>query len=141
MRSPQTVFEYQRARAWLYFIFYAGLIVFLSNQPGNPNIPLPFPHFDKLVHLVEYFVFATFLERALSYTIRGRTTWPTVIITALFAASDEVHQYFIPYRSMDIMDWLTDMVACGMATASFRYLHPGLWRRNEVEQTLDGKNS
>ena len=73
MPSSETVAAYHRTRAWVFFVLYCGVIFFLSHQPGNPNYVPPFRHFDKLVHFVEYMVFAIFLSRALAYSGRKRT--------------------------------------------------------------------
>lgn len=135
MPTATTVREYKRMRAWTYAIFYSLLIVFMSHQPGRPDIQLPFPYFDKLVHFIEYFVFATFWQRALSYHVKGSLVWWGLGITALFGASDEFHQHFVAYRSCDIFDWLADMAGASAACLAYHWLHPER-RRKEKEELI-----
>ncbi len=124
-------YELERARTWLYFVLFCGLIIFLSHQPGDPtHIPL-FPHFDKVIHFIEYFVFGVLLQRALAaQTILSleesynRLIFVVLSVTALFAASDEIHQYFVPFRTMSIWDWLTDLVGAGFSIVVFQATRP-----------------
>ena len=67
----------------------------------------------KLAHLTEYAILAALLWRAL----RGGTRWQvkisilffgTWIACAIFAASDEFHQSFVPSRTSSPIDLMTD---------------------------------
>ena len=69
---------------------------------------------DKLLHLLVYFVFGFLTHRALNNDsagtwLRSRASLVTVLIVALYGASDEYHQYWVPGRSMDIFDWVADV--------------------------------
>lgn len=117
--------EIERGRAWIYFLLYCGLITYMSHQPGDPMAVMPFPHFDKLIHFCEYFVFAILFQRALALQgIERGNDWSAAKlcalvlgVTAAFGAFDEVHQYFVPFRTMDILDWCADLLG-----ASFGFL-------------------
>ena len=69
----------------------------------------------KLGHVIEYAVLATLLWRALRHgTPRERrmsilfvATW---LACAIFAASDEVHQSFVPSRTASFKDVMVDAV-------------------------------
>jgi VanZ family protein len=70
----------------------------------------------KLGHLTEYAILATLLWRAL----RGGTRWQmkmsilflvAVLACAIFAASDEFHQSFVPSRTSSPQDVMIDI--CG----------------------------
>jgi VanZ family protein len=81
--------------------------------------------FDKAIHFTIYFLFAFFTYRALRYQNRfpllaRRALLFTVILIALYGASDEVHQFFVPGRQADVLDLLADtMGAC--------FLVAGVW--------------
>lgn len=34
----------------------------------------------------------------------------TIIITSLYGVSDEVHQYFVPNRECEVLDWAADFI-------------------------------
>jgi VanZ family protein len=46
----------------------------------------------------------------------------TVIAAALYGASDEFHQYFVPHRSCDAADWAADLLG-GSAAAVLYYIY------------------
>ncbi len=123
--------ELMKTRVWIFFGVYCCLITYLSHQPGDPSIVPPFPHFDKLVHFIEYFLFAILLQRALYVqSPQKRAESPKSIFmivlacTAVFAAFDEIHQYFIPFRTMDILDWIADMLGASFGLIIFQAARP-----------------
>jgi VanZ family protein len=66
----------------------------------------------KLGHWGEYFVFALLVLRALRRQWRGyaklyHNAW-TIGIVFLYAASDELHQVFVPHRTASFADVLLD---------------------------------
>ena len=110
------VSDAERSRIWMTFLLYAGLIIYLSHQPGNPNAVLPFPHFDKLIHFIEYGVFGIFFARAIA-TVTDKKI-PIIVLggSLLFAISDEYHQSFVPFRYPDVWDVVYDMLGVGCAS-------------------------
>ena len=113
--------EYHRGRAWILFLLYAGLIFFLSHQPGDPSRLPPFPHFDKFEHFIAYFVFATLLQRALYYSdIRRLMMAITLGAAILYGISDEFHQSFIPNRQADFFDLVFDTLGAAFGILTFQ---------------------
>ena len=96
----------------LYLLMLAGwvaLTLTLTSIP-HPKFGPSFPGADKLVHFCFYGV-AGFLF-VLWRRETGTGAAAAVILAALFAALlgavDEVHQQWIPGRSMDLLDWAAD---------------------------------
>jgi VanZ family protein len=80
----------------------------------------------KCAHLAEYALLAVLLWRALRKPRRGRARpwrWSeagaALALTALYAASDEVHQLFVPSRGASVWDVLLDTLggAAGLLCA------------------------
>lgn len=92
------------------------IAIFISSHQSRPfTLDLGLNWNDKILHLIGYFVFGVSLLLA---TVGLRYEWSNkkiifwvLLIGAIYGASDELHQYFIPGRSCDIFDWLTDCVA------------------------------
>jgi len=89
-------------RRWLPLIVWIVMIFGLSSIPGLSSDDLRFPTgFDKIVHFIEYAIFAMLYYRGLSYG-GVRIRWSIVIIVILsgiaFAALDEMYQSYIPRR-------------------------------------------
>lgn len=114
---------------WFYLLPapLAAVLIFLSSNQEKVDIPdLGFDAQDKLYHALGYFVFGVCLGmfyigiRSASNVKRTRVL---VFLTgALYAASDELHQYFVPGRQCDVFDWMADMLGVAIALLLFKYL-------------------
>lgn len=52
---------------------------------------------------------------ALRHALQPRLPWIAASLTAAFAASDEIHQLWVPRRGGHVSDWLIDMLGVAMA--------------------------
>jgi VanZ family protein len=72
---------------------------------------------DKLLHFIEYGGLAVLWYRA--FAGEGVTTVTAALLAlaaaSLYAASDEVHQAFIPERMSDVRDWIADTIGAAIA--------------------------
>lgn len=95
---------------------YLAIIFTLSSIPGK-DIQLAVS--DKVAHFTEYFILVVLLMFGLAGLAAKRTSaWHFVLcwlFAALYAASDEYHQSFVPNRDSSVFDWLAD--AAGAAAA------------------------
>jgi VanZ family protein len=113
-------------RAWLPPLLWATLIFVLSSRPSLGQSP--FGGADKLAHLALYGVLGLLLARTGSLT--GTSTLVLLAGGLVYAASDEVHQAWVPGRTPDVMDWIAD--AAGLV-AGF-YLPRVLGRRASMSE-------
>lgn len=66
-------------------------------------------------HFVEYFIFGILLLNALRFHMPlPRAVLFAIIIGSAYGVTDEIHQYFVPERSCDPMDWLVDTIAVAL---------------------------
>ncbi|AFZ66416.1 VanZ family protein [Deinococcus peraridilitoris] len=86
---------------WLLALVHMAVIFVFSAQSGE-GVGIPAP-WDKLAHALEYALLGFLLARA---TGSWRAAW---VIAALYGASDEIHQAFVPMRSAGLDDWLADL--------------------------------
>jgi VanZ family protein len=95
---------------WIVSCVIMGLIFLISSFPPPEDLPLPvFPLADKLYHMLEYGLLASFIYLAREKS-RARM-YPILIpflIAFLYGISDEIHQYFVPGRQADVFDALAD---------------------------------
>ena len=92
-------------------VVFALVIFVFSHIPGE-SYPAHPGFLNYVAHFGEYFILASLLTVAFW---GGRLkSWQVMLIALLlastYAATDEIHQYFIPGRVSDPMDWLTDTV-------------------------------
>ncbi|MBI4397952.1 MAG: VanZ family protein [Candidatus Omnitrophica bacterium] len=75
---------------------------------------LPIPNLDKIIHFVLYFPLPGlfFLHYRVAWAQRPVSFFfkMAVILSLIYAASDEWHQSFVPGRNMDFFDFLADAV-------------------------------
>jgi VanZ family protein len=105
-------------------IVYASLIFIVSSLHSlkSPDIGISFQ--DKIYHVLEYGVFGLLLQRS-AEAWGGRTLKTTLFVFTfgvLYAASDEIHQLFVPGRQCDAFDFLSDSagIAIGQGVFLFR---------------------
>ena len=94
---------------WSAAVLCAAGIFVLS---GIPDLKAPgpeIPGLDKFAHVIEYFIFASVLWWALVGSNAVRAGLLTVAIAAAYAATDELHQHFVPGRTMSFFDWVSDV--------------------------------
>ncbi|MEK3806918.1 VanZ family protein [Bacillus sp. FSL H8-0547] len=96
-------------------ILYMILIWILSSLPADAIIKTPFS-FDRLMkeslHLIEFGILYWLI--ALAFAANGRWTAKASVLAAvisiLYGATDEIHQYFVPYRSATVIDLVKDTI-------------------------------
>jgi len=120
--SPSKRFAYY----WLPVLLYCLLIFIQSSFPASEHVP-EFDFSDKLLHAGAYAVLGFLLYRAFSAMENGATTVRliamSIFLTALYGASDEIHQYFVPSRSAELLDFAADAIGgiLGVMTAMIIY--------------------
>ena len=107
-------------------IAWAVLLFALTSWPSPPRVALlsRIPQFDKLVHIGLYSVEALLLYGAIAWP--GRAVFSVLRVLAVtgamavWGAADELHQHWIPGRSMDADDVAADVsgAALGALVAS-----------------------
>ena len=96
---------------WPPALLWATAIFYLSSQSRPlgrrwPSLP------SALAHVFEFAVLAALLHRALAAEPRRRqrAVAPAFALTALYAASDEVHQLFVPERTASLAEYGLDLL-------------------------------
>jgi len=96
---------------WVPFLAYCGLIFYGSSRSYNIN-SFSIPGTDKLIHFCEYFLLLVFTLRCFCYaggaTVRKHCALFSIIFCLFYAASDELHQLFVPHRDCSLLDFAVD---------------------------------
>lgn len=123
--------SHSQSKTWLFMkywgpvLFYCSMIVYLSSQ-SYPSQHLPsflYSMSDKLLHGLEYGVLGILLYRAFHQTTRTLASMSLAILCAVgFGISDEIHQWFVPNRQIDIWDLLADTLGAVIFIVSWVFL-------------------
>ena len=119
-----------------FLIAWAVIILTISSIPSIPTLKvhageLSF-RLDYLIHIAEYgilscFAYSTFAEKE-SQTVLVRYLLITIFLV-IFAYADEFHQKYIPGRSYNLYDFISNFT--GIITALLCYLIKRRRKKNE----------
>ena len=103
------------------------LILFLQSSTGTIRLPdVGFDWFDKVVHFFVFGVLGLFMARGFKNSdyrsFREHYFKFSMIISIVYGAFDEVHQYFVPGRYASVSDWIADALGIILAVGIFKYL-------------------
>ena len=105
---------------WAPVVAYMTVIFVLSSIPRPPEPPEALSFLsDKALHALLYAGLAVLIVRALSggwlrsFTVG--TALLAVAIAVVYGITDEIHQYFVPLRTMDVGDVIADAVGSALA--------------------------
>ena len=112
---------------WAPAVLYAGMIFYLSSQ-SHPDEQLPSfllkDVSDKVLHAVEYAGLAVLCYRAFRWAAgpsAARQALVLAIVTAsIYGITDEVHQFFVPFRESSWLDWLADTAGATVGALSWK---------------------
>jgi VanZ family protein len=115
MRKLKAKF-YFPALIWAILIFIVSAIPYLSAPAVH------FTFWDKLAHITEYFFLGALTAMGLFRDSRKAPFLKALIIGTLFGLFDEIHQHFVPGRTMDIYDLLADSIGSAIGAGFFLQL-------------------
>ncbi len=104
---------------WLPILIYCFLIFIQSSYPSPESIPA-LPYIDKILHFVAYAILGVLFFRAYrTQRFKENINWMivlSILSSSLYGLIDEVHQYFVPYRDAEIIDFFADVAGsiCGV---------------------------
>ena len=107
---------------WALVIAYAaGIFVLSASSVPPPAEAVSIRVGDKALHLLEYAVIALLLSLAVAATpsprVRARDSWIALAAAVLYAATDELHQAFVPGRDASLLDFAADAAGAAMGAA------------------------
>jgi VanZ family protein len=114
-------------KLWAPVAGYMALIFVLSSIPNPPTLAQA-PS-DKGLHFLLYAGLGTLVVRALAggfgRPVTIRTVFIAVIVSALYGASDEIHQHFVPPRQMEAFDLAADTLGAAASALVLYAAHVG----------------
>ncbi len=94
----------RRVRSFIIFLSYSIFIFILSSIPGK-DIPSQASNYSLIFHFILYFFYGFVIY------LFFRSHVNSILFGVIFALTDEIHQYFVPGRSCDPVDFLVDSIA------------------------------
>jgi VanZ family protein len=96
---------------WLFLM----MIIFIQSSIGSLKLPdIEFEFTDKLLHFIVFGTLGILIARGFRNLSNKRINENylslTIIISILYGASDEIHQYLVPGRYSSFEDWIADVL-------------------------------
>lgn len=115
---------------WLPAIAWAAVIFVGSSFPGS-SVPGGFSVYG---HLSEYGILALLVVFAERHRGVRAAALIALAAVAIYGASDEIHQLFVPLRMADPLDWLTDISGALTAVGAYAAVRALRLRRQARER-------
>jgi VanZ family protein len=107
----------------------------LSSITSVPTLPAAGVS-DKIVHGLLYAVLGALLARAIgggrAGPVRAGTVAAAVFWSAVYGVSDEIHQHFVPPRTMEAVDVAADAIGAAVGAAAYACARAAASRRRET---------
>lgn len=108
--------------AFIFLILIAVEIFAFSSIPGTSVSPVGSIWPSRIYHMTVFFLFNFFLCILIN---KEKITAPhliiPIIISLIYAATDEIHQMFVPFRGAGITDWMTDTMGIFLSAILYFY--------------------
>ena len=121
---------------WMLLVCYSSAIFFMSSR-GVPKVARSnVLHLDKVEHFLAYALWSWICSSALTLSW-PRSAWRRTFflagtLGALYGATDELHQWFVPERESDLADLAADVMGALAGALAHAW-----WReRRRVESGL-----
>ena len=125
----------ERRKIYLIYIpltvYWITLLIFTSLPSSSlPAVAIS----DKFEHLGAFFILSILLSLALRFQnknkyLKQNFLVASIVITSFYGVLDELHQYFIPGRYTEFLDWFADtlgavigVIIVGYLIKKFRYV-------------------
>ena len=107
-------------------IIFAVVIFIVSNGP-MPDLPkLGIQWEDKILHFIAYaflgFSTILFIKANFQKLNKKQIIIWSIIITSIYGLSDEIHQYYVPGRYSEFLDWFADFLGACFSAGIFMFL-------------------
>lgn len=113
-------------------VIFIGAVIFYASSLSFENLPANATSGWKSIayHLFIFFIFGFFILVCFIKGQRIKFLFFGIIISMVYGALDEMHQFFVPNRVCSFSDFLIDTF--GILAASFAYLLTILLRKNRI---------
>ena len=133
MSSEKTNTLYKIFSYWFPVFLYCLLIFIQSSYPSPESVP-DWPYIDKLLHIAVYALLGALLLRAFgSLRIKNNVKLVmilSILLSTLYGISDEIHQYFVPFRNADLIDVFANLLGSIIGVYIYQSLYIR-WERKD----------
>jgi polysaccharide biosynthesis protein VpsQ len=125
---------------WLQSSHFNPEVFYITILSSDPRLVLIVGGFLELLHLFEFgILYILIIHFLLTF---GQLTYSkeltAIILSFLYSVSDEIHQYFVPFRSLSAVDVIKNIIGILIMWILIRYLYK---RRIIVKRNIPTKRN
>jgi VanZ family protein len=128
---------------WLYWfpVLSYMLLIFWASSCSSFSLPTPsIQHLDKFVHAVEFAILGYLLFRAVIHTpsfwLQRHALLVAIVVAVFFGLSDEIHQFFVPLRRLDMFDLAFDSLGAILGSLTALWIEIRILARKKRERKI-----
>jgi VanZ family protein len=115
------------------FILWLIIIFAESSFPSEAYPKIDIISADKIVHMGVFGLLAalsyiSFIHQEKYTTLSKYALVYALVITAIYGASDEFHQYFVPNRDCEFWDWAADLAGALVMILLIKFYLSRKWK-------------
>jgi VanZ family protein len=92
----------------IYRLVFLVLVLLISYAALTPQGDISIPYIDKIFHFSGFLILSLFLDLSIKKNLSSSKT--ALIFLLFYALSIEFVQYFLPYRSAELFDFISDLL-------------------------------
>ena len=92
----------------IYRIVFLVLVLLISFAALTPQGDISVPYLDKIFHFSAFIILSLFLDLSIKRTLLSSKA--ALIFLISYALLIELVQYFLPYRSAEFFDFISDLL-------------------------------
>ncbi len=102
-------FEKYNKLSWIITLIIAGIIFYISaRQFGKGGVS--YGYLSYIYHFFAFFFLSIFLLISMTKGKNKSFVFPAILIAIAYGISDEIHQFFVPFRSCNYSDALLNSI-------------------------------
>jgi VanZ family protein len=121
------------------FLLWIVIIFFESSFPNDSFPKVEIWGADKFVHMGVYGLLAALTYISIIHQekylfLLKHALLVTIAVCAVYGATDEFHQYFVPNRDCEFWDWLADFIGAAIMVLLIKFYLAkySLFKRKEI---------
>ncbi|MEN6511863.1 MAG: VanZ family protein [Chloroherpetonaceae bacterium] len=127
------------------WIIFSAAIYYFSSMPKVYYLPQKILDYDKLLHLTSFFFYGISTQLFVHTVFIKMKRFPqmllVLIIGIIYPLSDEFHQRFVPGRTSDIYDFISDLIGIILSLFLFNLILKWIDNFKESKESKDAKIS
>ena len=111
-------------------VFLMVALWFVSSRPV-PHVDIGFTFMDKVIHFAVFGSLGILCYLGARELRMPHPLFYGALIASIYGVIDEIHQYFVPQRQCDHLDFVADMLGVVVLISVFEIIRRRIWKKQQ----------